>query len=71
MIRYFNANCDGAVRIAVIEGATEDDIFEANEATRAAEIEKRDLPEDFSSWKRYTAHGYGNSSVEILSRDGD
>ena len=71
MIRYFNADCEGATRIAAVEGDTEDDIFEANEATRHNEIDAGDLPDDFKLWKRYTAHGYGHCTVEVLSRDGD
>ncbi len=72
MIRYFSANVEDAVRIAVVEAETEDDIYEANEATRSEEIAERDLPADFADWKRYTAHAYAPStSVLIMSRDGD
>ena len=71
MIRYFKANVENARRIAVVEAETDDDIFDANEARRDREIAHANLPEDFASWKRYTAHGYDNSSVEVLSRHGD
>ncbi len=73
MIRYFKANVEDAVRIAVIEAETEDRIYEANEADRDREIAESDLPDDFANWQRYTAHGYApfGPSVLIMSRDGD
>lgn len=72
MIRYFNANVEDAIRIAVIEAATEDDIYSAPEASGDREIPASDLPADFQSWQRYTAHAYDDGVVvEVLSRDGD
>jgi hypothetical protein len=71
MIRYFNANIEDAVRIAVVEANTDDEIYEANEADRDLEIAEADLPPDFAKWKRYTAHAYRNSTVEVMSRNGD
>ena len=70
MIKYFDAICLDAYRIAIVEGDTADDISEAPEA-RDREIER--LPDDFSNWKMYTAHGYNhpNLSITVMSRHGD
>ena len=68
--RYFNANVEDAVRIAAVTAATDERILEAPEASNR-EIATSDLPDDFSQWKRYTAHAYTESSVEVMSRDGE
>lgn len=69
MIRYFTANVDHAVRIAVVDGATDEDIYEANEAVREREIARADLPADFHQWRRYTAHAYPSGvTVYVMSR---
>lgn len=69
--KYFTADVDDAVRIAAVTGETEDDVLEANEASRDREIDEADLPADFASWKRYTAHAYNSCSVSVMSADGD
>jgi len=68
MKRYFNQNCDGAVRIAVVE-ADDDEGFSG--FNRSDEIEEVALPSDFTSWKRYTAYSHGDNIVRVLSHDGD
>jgi hypothetical protein len=70
MIRYFDASCEDAYRIAVIEADEDDQVWETNEAKADKEINLHDLPDGFTAWKRYTAHGVGNASVEIMSEDG-
>lgn len=73
MQRYFAANVDDAVRIAVVEADTEDAIRETPEARDSREIAERNLPDDFADWKRYTAHAYIDTDaiVEVMSRDGE
>lgn len=68
--RYFDATVDGHRRIAVVEADT-DDAIGATPEHNNAEIARQDLPDDFASWKRYTAHAYHDSFVEVLSPDGD
>lgn len=68
--RYFDATVDGHLRIAVVEAETNDAIDAAPEHN-GAEISKSDLPDGFASWKRYTAHAYEDSFVEVLSPGGD
>lgn len=71
MIKYFSANVEDAVRIAVYEADDEDDIYSAVGLGAAEkEIEEADLPDDFTSWKRYTAYAVGDCIVKVMSADG-
>lgn len=65
--RYFDATCEGHKRIAEV---TFDDELDCR-SNFGREINKNDLPEDYKTWKRYTAHGVGNATVEVVSRHGD
>lgn len=69
MIKFFNANVLDATRIALIEGDSEDAIYEAPEASN--EIAQADLPADFADWHRYTVHAYRDCTVTVMSRDGE
>lgn len=70
--KYFEANVEDAVRIAVIEAETDDAIYTCPEASEPnREIEESELPADFANWQRYTAHAYHDAAVDIMSRNGD
>ena len=67
MKRFFNADCDDATRISIVEFDDELDC----RSNFGDEISERDLPADFSAWKRYTAHGVGNATVFVMSEFGE
>ena len=69
--KYFKANVEDAVRIAVVEAEDADAMSDVPEAQNDREIKQSDLPEGFADWKRYTAHAYRGASVHVMSRDGD
>lgn len=66
VVRYFAADVDDAVRIAVVESSAHDGFDGFRN-----EIQEADLPADFDSWRICEAFSHGNNAVTVRSVDGD
>src|SRR3990167_5275488 len=73
--RYFRANVEDAVRIAVVTADGEyadEDIRRAFPAHSHVEINKTDLPADFATWQSYDKFAYSDDVfVDTRSRRGE
>ena len=66
-IRYFAADVEDAVRIAIVKSDSDDgfDGFRDSE-----ELAASDLPDDFAAWAVYERFSHGNNIVLVKSADG-